>query len=165
MLTPITMGRYSFIPLTSVKGRRWAKVDAVDAPEILQYKWNLLSEKISGRTSYAVVRKRVDGKRVTIRMHRLILAPKDGFLIDHRDRNGLNNTRENLRYSTRAQNAINVSRKHRVKGASFDKRRNRWQARININGKNTSLGFFKNQIDATAAYRKMAKLHHGEFAI
>jgi hypothetical protein len=45
------------------------------------------------------------------KLHRLLLAAKSGVLIDHIDRNGLNNSRSNLRIATRAQNNHNSGRR------------------------------------------------------
>lgn len=63
-------------------------VDDEDYAKLINYKWNLGSD---GRHPQAWF-----GDK-TIEMHTLILPVKLGFFIDHKDRNGLNNQKENLR--------------------------------------------------------------------
>lgn len=87
---------------------------------------------------------------------------------DHKDGNGLNNSRENLRPATCQQNCCN--RKVRstntsgFKGVSFRSREQKWQARINFAGETFSGGYFDSAEGAALRYNEMAKEHHGEFA-
>ncbi len=101
-------------------------------------------------------------------MHRQILGEPDGLQVDHRDGNGLNNRRRNLRTATVSQNACN--RKVRadsasgLKGVGRDKRDGRWHARIQINGKRHILGHFDTAKEASAAYIAAVRKFHGEYA-
>lgn len=100
-------------------------------------------------------------------MHRFILKPPDGLLVDHKDRNGLNNRRSNLRVATTSQNAAN-SRLPRTntsgyRGVHF--KYGRWQVQIRVLGRFISgLGSYDNPQDAARAYDRAARLHFGEFA-
>lgn len=89
-------------------------------------------------------------------------------LVDHIDRNGLNNQRSNLREATQTQNHTN-SRKRSdksstYKGVYWNFRNRKWIADIRVNGKTTYLGSFVNPIDAALAYDEAARRIHKEFA-
>lgn len=99
-------------------------------------------------------------------MHQ-ILNP-DWPLTDHRDRNGLNNRRENLRISTNQQNAANAQKRgsasSKFKGVTWEESHKSWKARIRVNNILIHLGRFKNEQDAALAYNKAAIENFGEFA-
>lgn len=102
-----------------------------------------------------------------IDMHRLMLGfPKSG--IDHIDGNGLNNTRNNLRVSTQAQNTRNQRIKKTntsgYKGVSFCKKKKKYSCHITLNYKHIFGGYFKNPIEAAKKYNFLAIKYHGEFA-
>jgi len=97
---------------------------------------------------YAVRKARnADGKRRALFLHQII-AERMGIMgqPDHRDRNGLNNTRANLRAATNSQNMANRNiQKNNTsgfKGVSWHKRIGKWQSTIRIDGKLRSLGYF-----------------------
>jgi len=88
--------------------------------------------------------------------------------IDHKDNNGLNNRRENLRTATHAQNNQNKGKSKNntsgYKGVNWEKRRNKWRARIYFNKNYIHLGYFNDIEEAAKAYEKAAKKYHGKFA-
>ncbi len=111
----------------------------------------------------------VRGRNPTIRMHREILKPPSGMNIDHRDHNGLNNQKSNLRFCTTAQNMAN-SIKHRgcsskYKGVCWDKQGRRWIAYIMFNYQQIHLGCFDFEEQAAHAYDTAARKYFGEFAL
>lgn len=136
-------------------------LDDADFDWASQWKWH----PNKNRGTFYV--ERVGPGGVPLKLHRELLKPAPGLFVDHRDGNGLNNQRENLRAATRAQNSQNV-RKQAVKGASQFKglwrKNSRWAATIYWNGKSKYLGSYLTEIEAALAYNKAALEMHGEFA-
>lgn len=145
----------------------FALIDQEDLPKIQAWKWHISFRK-RDHTMYAARSITLpDGRRSKIMMHRVILETP-GF-IDHKDRNGLNNTRENLRPATPGQNNHNIGKpKHgvtsRYKGASWHPKAQKFQATIRLNGKNIYLGLFRDEADAAWAYDRAARQLFGRFA-
>ena len=95
-------GQVAYVPLT--KGYE-AVIDATDAPLVEGWNWRAMVKK---HTVYAVRGEWLgQGEWRTISIHRVILNPPDGLLVDHRDGNGLLNQRFNLRGATPSQNGCN----------------------------------------------------------
>lgn len=161
ILVPITMGAVSFIPIASRAGRRWAKVDAADAPMCLAFKWRL-STKTRASTRYAQAWSHGGNGRRLLKMHQLIA----GKMVDHRDHDGLNNTRKNLRRCSHQQNTYNKIARGRFKGVDRQSRNaGGWMARIRVNGKRIHLGTFRTPEIAAKAYDEAARKWHGRFAV
>lgn len=152
-------------------------VDDRDYEFLNKYNWYIKANKSGNK--YAVT-----GHSLML-MHRMIYGLKDSkVLIDHKDRDGLNNQRSNLRLATHSTNAMNklangeVKYKgvciQRSKQKYFHKGSGEWReantsdkirARIKVNGKTKDLGSFKTIEDAALAYNEAAIIYHGEFAI
>lgn len=122
-------------------------VDDEDFEYLNQWKWYL-----SGRYVISGDKRK--------KMHRLIINAKEGELVDHIDRNPLNNTRENLRIVDACENTHNQRRRintiNNYKGTQFIKRLGLWQSRCRIYGHDYILGFYKSEIAAAYAYNKKA---------
>jgi hypothetical protein len=103
-------------------------------------------------------------------MHRDILNLHEiGIkIVDHRDRNGLNNQRSNLRITDKQLNGHNGNiRKNNssgYRGVNWDKKTNKWLARIRINNKRINLGRFRDISSAAIAYDKAAISFYGKEA-
>jgi hypothetical protein len=78
------------------------------------------------------------------------------LVVDHIDRNKLNNCVSNLRLVTRQQNNFNTD----AKGIRFDKRYNNYQSRIQVNKKSIHLGMFKTKEEAQQAYLIAKEKYH-----
>jgi len=140
---------------------KFAQIDEEDLPLVSAYQWRVQKSR---NTEYAYTL----GEYKSIAMQNLIAPPPDGLLNDHRDGNGLNNTRANIRPATHAQNVWN-SRKRRTskspyKGVSYRRVDKRWTAQIKVGEKNLILGLFATAEEAARAYDAKARELRGEFA-
>ena len=127
---------------------------------IAQGKWSALVTK-SGKV-YAV-----RGKGVLL--HRFILGVRKRFTqVDHKDGNGLNCRRSNMRKATVSQNQMNQGKQSSntsgFKGVSWDTSHGKWRVRIRVAGKRLCLGSFNLIKDAAKVYAAAAKKYHKEFA-
>jgi len=149
------------IPLVSKNGiiRGYAIIDDIDFDCINQYNWFLAN----GRA----VRKDLDRGNKNIYMHREIMGALDKEIVDHKNRNPLDNRKENLRFCTSSQNSCNSkiakSNTSGFKGISFIKKSKKWRVRINIKNKQIFLGTFRFKKDAINAYKKGAIKYHDRF--
>lgn len=153
-------GKIRYIALTQ---GLFATVDVDDYERLAKYRWYFYQD---GNTFYAFRR---EGKRARkIIMHREIMDAPKGLVVDHRDGDGLNNRKSNLRVCTQAQNACN--RRPRwdgtsvYKGVSWYKPSKKWEAKITYKGKCTYLGRFDDEIEAAKVYDAKAKELFEEFA-
>jgi hypothetical protein len=87
--------------------------------------------------------------------------PRNGRIlqVDHINNNKTDNRIENLQLLSPRENVskrslIKENKTSKYTGVTFDKRRNKWQAQITINGKNNNLGYFPTQEEAAEAYLK-----------
>lgn len=96
--------------------------------------------------------------KTTIRLHRHIMNPLPGLVIDHINRNTLDNRRINLRSVTQEENLQNVSfnigNKSNVRGVSWHGVSGKWQARTQIKKKQYHLGIFDDIKEAEQAVIK-----------
>lgn len=94
--------------------------------------------------------------------------PNAGMETDHINGNGLDNRWCNLREVTNRQNGFNkLVRKNSAsgfKGVFFIHLRNKWEARLKLNGKDIYLGQFLDKNDAAKAYKEASLFYHGEFS-
>jgi hypothetical protein len=147
-----------YIPLTQGKH---AIVDAADYPELSRYKWYALAPSRDGR--FYAVRKE---KGQTVLMHRQIMNPPDGMVVDHIDGNSLYNRRRNLRICTPFQNAQNQRRPKRGESKFVGVYRvgDKWEASVGHRGRTYYVGRFDDEVEAAKA-RDAKKLElAGEYA-
>lgn len=158
--------RYGF-PFRRIKltQGRYAIVDVEDYEKLNKDKWYLFESRRENRF-YAVRTER----RRNVFMHRRIMNAPKGAIVDHINRNGLDNRRANLRVVTNMQNCWNSERgfnngASKYKGVRLDKRTGKWYARIRHDGKEIHLGSFDTEIDAAIAYDNAAASLCGQFAV
>jgi len=135
-------------------------IDDEDYEWLAQYKWGLIEPAVGYK--YAG---RWENHKLVL-MHRFILHAESWQKVDHKNGNGLDNRRCNIRLCTHAENMRNRKRSEgcgsRYKGVT--KKQTGWEARIKIDGKTKHLGVYTTQLAAAFVYNKAALKYHGEFA-
>ena len=105
-----------------------------------------------------------NGKKLVL-MHQLITGKK---YQDHKNNNKHDNRKENLRDATRSQNNMNRGVQSNstsgVTGVRWDKRQQKWTAKIKINKRTISLGSYALKDDAIKARKEAEERYFGEFA-
>lgn len=96
-----------------------------------------------------------------------LLNPENKKVVDHIDRNKLNDNVSNLRWVTKFENSANRSLSKKkifgtYKGVFFKK--GKWESRITHEHVRHHLGYFDLEIHAAFAYNTKAKELYGEFA-
>lgn len=158
------------IPLTQ---GMFTEVDDEDYEWLSKYKWFAVGPKGVNKF-YASTLTLIDGVRKQVKMHRLLMGVKDSsVIVDHVDRIGLNNQKNNLRICTHKENSANMSPvgTSKYKGVSKCslKTNKRWMASIKIDNKTKRLGYFpydeKGEIEAALAYNEAVKQYRPEFGM
>ena len=133
-------------------------VDEIDFNNVNKYKWN----KVAG---YA--RGIIDN--INIGLHQFIIGKAiNNQVIDHINGNKLDNRKDNLIFSTRSQNSQNRPKleggSSKYIGVQFDKKSKKWKSSSHLNGIQTHLGHFEDEINAAKKYDTFVLLHFGKNA-
>ncbi len=124
----------------------------------------------AGNEFYAKHDYRVSGVKKRTWLHRMIWEMAGNApvrMVDHIDRNPLNNSLSNLRDGTygNGKNAgVPRNSKSGVRGVTWDAKRGAWRARVVSDGVDYPLGLFASLREATVARDAAAREYHGEFA-
>jgi len=144
--------------LISLTQGKFAMVDAADYECLGQYRWHAMKV---GPNYYAC--RHGGGK--TILMHRQIMQPSAGMVVDHKNHNSLDNCRENLRICTQQQNVCNRRPSPNESGFRGVRRhRKKWNAFIKCRGITYRLGDFDDPAEAARARDRKAVELVGEYA-
>jgi hypothetical protein len=140
-----------------------AMIDVADIQLVRHRIWRLSINK-KCNTYYAASGQSVSGDFVTL--HRFLLQPPRSLHVDHKDGNGLNNRRTNIRLATGTQNNANmaVSRRNKLGIKGVEARGSLYRATVCTKGKMIRLGLFQTPEEASAAYYSAAKMLWGEYA-
>lgn len=168
------MGKIVQIPLTQ---GLFASINEEDYHLVKDFKWYAHFSN-DGRRVYArsydpncyIIKSRT---KAPLRMHRIIMGVThdDPILVDHRNHNGLDNTRSNLRKCTKSENNRNCNGARRGSSSRYlgvfrrvMKTCVRWRAGLSVSGKTYWLGHYETEEQAAIAYNEAAIKHFGEFA-
>ncbi|MGE8128919.1 HNH endonuclease [Methylobacterium sp. NPDC080182] len=140
-----------------------AIIDVSDVPVVENYGWRVMMLRLG----HAYAARCGDRPGSVVLMHRAILDAPQGAKVDHRDGDGLNNRRGNIRLATSAENNANmvVSRRNKlgIKGVSTEKS-GRFSASIQKDSQKLYIGTFNTAEEASAAYFGAARILWGDFA-
>jgi hypothetical protein len=143
---------------------KWTLVDDEDYDKVVSAgPWHMQGKAVSHSITVGL------RKQKQIKLHRFLMnVTNPKILVDHENRNSLDNQKHNLRVATKSQNASNskksTGKSSKYKGVSFHKRRNQWHAEIVHNNKHHFLGYFREEEEAAIAYNAAAKEFFGDFA-
>lgn len=137
----------------------FALVDEEDYPALSKFNW--YAQK--SRNCFVAARSALRPDRGLIYMHREILKAPPELQVDHRNGDGLDNQRENLRLKTVAGNKQAFVRKakgttSRFRGVCWFKKSEKWHAQIRFQQKTYSLGFFEDEVSAARAFNDGAEI-------
>lgn len=137
-------------------------VDDIDFEKFAQFVWT------AQKRTHGFHAARYCGKKY-VYLHREILGAPAGIEVDHRDGDGLNNRRGNLRLATKSQNGaafrtLRSSKSSKFRGVVWHKGGQKWMARIVKDMQSIYLGLFVSEEDAAHAYDTAAKHYFCEFA-
>lgn len=148
-----------------------ALVDDGDYARVSQFQWQATVRKRSDGSIRGVYGLRTvwDGKKVkAVYLHQFVM---DSQWVDHKDHNGLNCQKGNLRIADRSKNGGNARKMQRqkpttskYKGVSWDKRENKWRVSLMYQGKKCWFGYYTEENVAALVYDVTARLLFGDFA-
>ena len=125
-----------------------ALIDLEDINKVKDYKWCLSHGYVFNQKN-------------NIRLHRLIMDCPEDMVVDHINRNRLDNRKSNLRICTIQQNSMNrdiqSNNTSGIVGVYWEKSRCKWCAQIMLNKKNIFLGYFNTKEEAIKV-RKQAEI-------
>lgn len=146
------------IPLT--QGEK-AIIDDSDIGLVKKFKWRLV---VCRGKKYARTSRGRRGQVREIYMHRLLMQARPGQVVDHLNKNGLDNRRANLQLTTQS---VNLHRKRSARGSlkgtwkiKGRKLKKPWTAQIRVNGKTKHLGYFETARLAKSAYIEASKKYY-----
>ena len=141
----------------------FATIQSIDLPLVGGYRWAAVPKENGMIYARAYAGGGRSGQRF-VYMHRLLCEAPG--LVDHANRDGLDNRRCNLRPATKSQNTANSTSRHALpKGVSFDAKRGKFAAFIKGPSRKTiGLGRYPTAAEASAAYMRAARRLFGEFA-
>jgi hypothetical protein len=105
----------------------------------------------------------------SVYMHSIILPTKEGIIPEHKDGDGLNNRKLNMRTASSSQNSMNtkVSKRNTsgVKGISWNIKQNKWESCLSVGGKRVLRKLFKNKSDAIKARKDAEQRYQKDFSL
>lgn len=135
----ISKDTYSEIIIKSTKGVFHCKIDNEDIEKVQQHRWHMQNKYVACKY-----------KGGHLLLHRYLMNPQSAFQIDHKNRDTLDNRKQNLRICTQQQNLCNKNvQKMGNKANSHSKQKyiykngNLWRVVITYGGKQINLGNYK----------------------
>lgn len=143
------------IPLAGERGAGLSiLIDEADRELVTQFTWYVLlcTPLTYARTCHG------------LQVHRLLMDPLPGLVVDHVNHDGLDNRRSNLRVVTQSLNNANSRKQRRATTSRYKGVYRRadivgagcWYARIKVDGHTRGLGLHASEVEAARAYNRAA---------
>lgn len=148
---------------------KFALVDKQDAVLVVPRVW--CAYRVRG-TFYATTHvRKPGGQRTTLRLHALV-GQAMGIVgrVDHKNHDGLDNRRKNLRPGPPTLNGANSNKQRRKTSSKYKgvcwvaAPRRKWQVQLRVEGKHRFIGNFVDEIEAARAYDAEALKTWGDYA-
>ena len=138
------------------------KIDKDDLEKCSQLTWHYAKNKDS-----KYIQTRIKGKMV--KLHRYIMnINNSNLVVDHINRNPLDNRKSNLRICSYKENSFNKSIRSDntsgISGVSFHKTNKKWRAKIKYNNLTIHLGYFEDINEALINRRVAEEILFGEYS-
>jgi hypothetical protein len=134
------------------------KIDIEDIAKCSVIKWHINKGYIYGLFN-----------KEKISMQKFLKPEWNNFLIDHINRNPLDNRKSNLRPVNKSQNSMNRSLRSDnnsgIVGVYWDKEKKKWRAQIKIKQVAINLGYFVDIKKAKCKRIEMEKKYFGEYSV
>ncbi len=141
---------------------KFATVDNDVYEKVNKYNWYYIEGGYAARDDFS------SGKRKMVYMHRFIMDPPEGMVIDHINGKKHDNRKENLRICTHRQNSWNAKKrtdnKSGYRGVSWDKSKQKWGVRLKVGNLYKFGGYFTNKIEASKRYGELVEKYRDEFS-
>lgn len=134
-------------------------VDDADLAALRRWRWILLN-------GYAVRQQRTADGAALVYLHRFLMQARPWEVVDHDNRDPLDNRRANLVICSQSENLAKrpAPRAGQYRGVYFERRGGRWRAQISVGGRDRYLGTFDTPELAAQAYDVAAAAAFGRFA-
>ena len=138
------------------------KIDNDDLEKCSKLTWHYAKNKDS-----KYIQTRIKGKM--IKLHRYIMnINNSNLVVDHINRNPLDNRKSNLRICSYKENSFNksirVDNTSGIPGVSFHKTNKKWRAKIKYNNLTIHLGYFEDINEALINRRVAEEILFGEYS-
>lgn len=140
------------LTITTAKGQK-IYADAADYEKLSRYSWCISAKGYPVANINNRLRK----------MHQYLIDIPAGKVVDHINRNPLDNRRKNMRICSRKENGRNISSKNAVHGIRKTKSE-KYAVRITSDSKEKYIGTFSTYAEAVEARYKAEDMYHGEYA-
>lgn len=139
-------------------------IDAEDYWKVKDYHWYAAWDNHTDSWRVVANKRKDKGKYTLVQLSRVIMDPKPGEHVDHRNHDTLDNRKENLRCCSPTENRRNCRPMGSSKYKGVSKHGNGWIAQATFEKEKIYLGFYKDDKDAAKAYDIFASSNYGEFA-
>ena len=149
----------------------WTTIDLEDLDRVTNfpYTWFAKLNKSIGRYYVYASEYHPETKRCKpIFLHQFIMKA-NGKIVDHKNNDGLDNRKSNLRMATDKNNSTNRRSKNKnntsgYRNVSWSERYGKWIVQMQVNKKNTILGKFDDVHEAGKFAEEMRQKYYGEYA-